>query len=429
MNKLEYIILAINERRHLERGWLLSVFGILPKNTGDHIAVDAIDKLNKFHNDIGIKVTDGVMVVRINNKEETITDFELGKPLYDRDQKINLKAHDLKCIKQDILTTYGLLIINSLLIEYPYEGIIPYLNEEITPKKLNKIAAEALKSDKVTVPMHLKFENAIAAINVLAQTAVPTASEKSITPNKKAIELRNELVEKYKGQMNDPAIIAEIQKQLVALDKEYLKGDPSERFFITGKAVTSRLRTKGMYGAEQDFVDESKFEVMVQSLSEGWRIENLPMMANAIRGGSFNRGANTALGGNEVKIAARVFQNYTIKIEDCHTKLGLSLLVNEDNYKSYEGRYLVGNIKPLTDDIMKTHIGKYVILRAPNHCLGDGTNGVFCKKCMGDLISNSGIGITALMTTVLSSFLSLFLALMHGSTLSVKEYDYINRIT
>ena len=411
------MIEAIKNNCPLSRGWLLSVFGILPSTT-EH------GHLEKF----GIATTNGIMHVNINNKIETIDDYTTNKPLFEKTEHITLKAHDVLCLSEDITTTYGILIVNYLLIQYPYDGKIKYINSEITPKLINHVAYETLTKDIASIDEHLKFENATNYLMCLAQVAIPSATERSIAPNPQIIIEKTKLLKEYKDRMDDPAAVSELQAKISKLDSDYLIGDPSERFFITGKAALARLRMMGMYGAEQDYHDETKISVMTNSLDEGWDIKDIPMLANNIRGGSYSRAQDTALGGAEVKITGRIFQNYKIVTIPCNTTRGLKVEINHDNYTNYIGRYIVGDSDhPLTLDKLKHSIGKDIIVRSPTYCTSDGTS--LCCKCMGDIISNSGLGMTVLMNGITNSFLSLFLALIHGSTLSTYKYSYVNRIS
>jgi len=418
MTKLEYMIYSLKTERYLERAWLLSCFGILPEKNHD----------DKISHETGI-VTDGhhLTVHLDNGKKEIITDYEFDKPLYDRYEKIQIKAHTLKCIKEDIETIYGRLLMNALLIEYPYQGLVPYFNDEMTPKILNKIAYDVLQKDECTTAMHHRFENAVCMITVLSMVSVPCATRKTLTLNPEAEKLKKELLEKHKDELHDPSVVSDIQNQLMDLDKQYLKGDPSERFYISPKTLNSRLRTHAMVGAEQDFIDESKISVMTNSLSEGWGIKEIPAIANMIRGGSFNRGQSTALAGVEVKITGRIFQNYNINNEDCHTPRGLIIVIKSDNYDNYIGRYLLGKEEPIKPGELKHYIGKHVIIRSPTYCITQHTS--FCKKCMGDIVSTSEVGINAQMTSITSTFTSIFLALVHTQALTTHRYNYLDRLT
>lgn len=416
MKVLEYVLMSILKDKHLERKWLLTVFGILPTNTLP---------VNEY--DIGVDDI-GNLYTLINEEKVFFTDSIIDKPLTEVNKKINLKSNDLPMIDSDITTTYGILILNSIIIGYPYQGKVKFINGKLEPKMLDNIAIDLLESGKGTVDMHLRYENAVSAIAVLTQTGVPSASRKSITPNPKVADIKAKLLADNKDYLDDPATIAKIQSKLVEVDKEYLKGDSSEGFFISDKSLNvTRMRSMGMYGAEPDFEDESKINVMVPSLSEGWNIDDFPLIVNSIRGGSFARGASTALGGAEVKTTARVFQNYKVDQKDCGVNRGVLVNINIDNFNDFIGRTKLGVSKTIKKDELKGFIGKSIKLRSPSYCITPGTS--LCEVCIGERVVNSKIGLNSLATTATSSFLSLFMALVHTSELSVKRYNFTDRIT
>jgi hypothetical protein len=260
----------------------------------------------------------------------------------------------------------------------------------------------------------------------LSQTGVPAASKKSIIVNPEITKQKAGLLKAYEGRLHDASAVAALQNKLAALNDEYLKDDPAERFYIKKKSKTSLLKVTGMVGAEQDFIDESKINVMTRSLHEGWGVDNIQMMANAIRAGSYNRGTNTALGGYEVKIIARIFQNYSITLIDCNTKLGAFVKINKINVKNFNGRYLVDGTV-LNEGILMDKIGQYIKIRSPGYCNTPGA--AICTKCIGETITNTSIRIPALMTTAIANFLSLFLALVHGQALATERFDYRERIS
>src|SRR5690606_40402980 len=87
--------------------------------------------------------------------------------------------------------------------------------------------------------------------------------------------------EKYKDRLHDPAVIAENQNALVALDKEWLKGDPVEGFFLGDKVWnTARKRMFTIHGPESGFEEGGDAELIVNSLDEGWDITKMPVMVN-----------------------------------------------------------------------------------------------------------------------------------------------------
>lgn len=413
MNKLEYFLKAIKESRHLSRAWGQIMF--------------AETRPNKEYPKLGLRVSPkGALEVMVGD-DYVVVEALPSVGYYGIDESVKLKTGDMKCVKKDITTTYGALLMNSIVIEYPYMGEVEYVNEYMKDSTLNDIALIRLKETR-DVPAHLRFENATNFLTSLSQIAVPSATRKSMVPQSNIIALRDRLLKEHKDEMGDPAVVANIQNQLMNLDKENLKDDPAMGFLIKKKnfAVT-RLAMMGMVGSSPDFFDETKLTVQTTSLQEGWTIKDIPARVNNSRMGSFARGQETALGGAEVKSTSRVFQNYKIGEHDCGVKIGVPLFVAKDVYKSYVGRYIVGNKTPLNLGTLERNIGKTIIMRTPGYCKSKGAS--VCEICMGDLVTDAKLGLNTQTNTVTSAYMSLFMAKMHATTLEVYEYDYMSRIT
>jgi len=413
ISKQDYFFDGILKEKYLDRGWLLIVFGIIPKN--------------HTHDECQIKLDNNKLYVNINNEELEVEDYEIDEPLYNVNERLIVPKHLLRSLHTDVLTTYGILLANLLLIENPYQGAIDYINGEFKTNALDALAAEYLKKDTSTIEEHHKFENALVFIRALSHIVIVSASRKSITCDKRTVELKKKLLEEHKDNLTDATVVARIQDQIQAMDAEYLKYDPTVTFNSTKKNKISRLKIMGMVGAETDFIDEGKITIITNSLTEGITPKDIPSMANVVRGGSYNRGANTALGGASVKEVARVFQNMKIVDKTCDTKVGIFVPITPLNSGKFVGRYLVGKNNPLTKSELESHIGKTLEIRSTTYCTSEGST--FCRYCVGDVISNSGVGINALMMNCLSTFLSLFMAMMHGTQLSVCKYSYKDRIT
>lgn len=415
----DYLLGSIKENLHLKEAWIIATFSILPDNSN-------IEEL-------GITKNSNNVIVSLNNIQYKLDYKDKSKPIFIPIDKISLKKDDLIIIKEDIETVIGVLILNAICILYPYSGKVPFVNGYVKGSELNKIAYNALIIDKiVTIEEHIKFENAVSNLKIFDTLVVPSTTEKSISVPDEVIKYRDELLLKYKDQMHDPAKVAEFQKLIADRYREYLKGDPAENYYIKAKDINmSSMRTKLFYGAEPNFYDETKIDVIQKSLNEGWDVEDMQSIINAIRGGSYARGKETAMGGAEVKVSNRIFQNYTITDDDCLTKKGLNIFITNTNYNKLVGRYLIGNTKPLDEDTLKKNIGKYLFIRSPYLCItGNTTNSTsFCKKCIGDKIANSGIEINAMTTTANSEFMQVFMKLVHTTELSVAKYNYLERMT
>lgn len=424
MNKVEYLKLSLKNKRYLEKGWLQIVLGIMPKNTSE-----------KVNTTFGIMVSNYRMYIKeptIGGEWVEIDDYVEREPLYSIFEPVYLKAGDMGCIKEDIYTTCGAVIENALLIEYPYEGLLPYVNINISPGKWNDIAKNAIHMETVTAQMHIKFENAVSMLTCLSQLVVPAYTRKSIVANPLIKEHKQRLLEEHKDSLGDASVVAKIQSELMKLDEEYLAGDPSERFNIKAKSKISRLKLFGMVGAEPDYINENKINTITTSLNEGWKVEDIPILANNIRAGSGNRSINTALAGYSAKVVSRMFQNYKIVFTDCGTKIGVNRFITTldteplpgDNVNLLEGRYLVSGEK-ITKEFIKDNLHKFIKIRSPSTCASKHTE--VCNVCMGDIVSNSTIGLAAQMTVGISTFLGLFMMLMHGQTLVTEKFNYKER--
>lgn len=413
MDKRQYFIHSAKEEFYLSRAWLFACFAIIKKTT-------------RVDDDEDLLIEDGRMFVVVDEETVPITDWVLGQPLFGVDERVTFNPGDLPNVKEKVETTYGIAVMNLLLFVYAYGDKVPYLNGEMTPGMVNDIAYKRLKETK-DVDAHLRFENGGKMIEVFSNFSVPTLSPKTIQPPEKILERRDALLEKHKDQLDDPVVVANIQKELAGMLRDYLKDDPSGRFFLKGKHYdVSLLRTFVMYGSEPDFYDESKISVMKPSLIEGWEKENIPMLINVARGGSHARGASTALGGAEVKLSTRIFQNYDVTEEDCGTTDYLPILIHTTNKGKYIGRYVVGRKTPLTESDLNNAVGTSIKLRSPTACKTNGTK--FCRTCMGDVVSKSGVSLNGHTTTAISELMLLFMSMMHTTALSLNRFDYKRHI-
>jgi hypothetical protein len=284
-----------------------------------------------------------------------------------------------------------------------------------------------LLTDKATVAEHKKFENAVCSTTPLVECCLVPATEKSFINNKQIAVRRDELLKENEGQLNDGAVIANIQSELEKLDTEYLKGDPSEFYYSTKKARASRTRVHLMFGGEQDYFDSTNTNLVSNSLQEGMQLKDIPMMANSIRDASRRRAVATANGGAKVKETTRVLANYTILPNDCKTKRGILREMNADNYTLYIGRYLVGGNTPLSELDLHKLIGKKIHLRSNQWC--DSPGNTVCPICTGDKIYATKLGVSALANTLTSTLMLIDMSAMHTSGLKTSKYNFTTRIT
>lgn len=409
----DYFLLAYKHRMFYKRRWLVAAFSTSePK---EQVPED-------------LAVGDFVLVgttyyAKTDTDIEAIEGVSVGMPLFTPTDPVTLMPEDSILIKEKTETFYSTFITNVIAFEYAFKDVIPYQNKRLSGKEMDKLTAKALKDGTITVSQFKDYSRGLSLLTALLPVCAPAGTKKMIVPPKGLDALRNKLIKENKDKLDDPTVIADIENQLIAYYKEYLKGDLSEGFYLKDKGINVSLkRTQMLFGGEPQLEDQSKYDLAIPSLREGWQIKDLPMMVNSLRMGSYLRGASTALGGEAAKFSARVFQNTALQTNDCGTKVGIPITITSFNQGDFIGRYYFdkGTEKQITEEL-SSQIGKTLIIRSPMTCHADGD--IFCAKCMGDTVSQSGIGLGSQASKVGSRFLDDSLAKMHGSKLSYAQYD------
>jgi hypothetical protein len=243
-------------------------------------------------------------------------------------------------------------------------------------------------------------------------------------------KIRDVLLEKYKDRLHDPATISIIKSELKTVDKAWIKGDDSEDYLIGKKNFDIvRMKTLLMHGEESAFGDGTSVTLIPTSLDEGLNLKNLPDYANSLREGSFNRGAQTALGGEAVQYLIRVFQNHAITEADCGSRLGLNRIIPVDKANRWVGYYLIeGNqIVHLTEENISKYAGKRVVVRSPQFCHTTGSG--FCARCMGDANAKFPNSLGGQAADIGSMMLYIFMAKAHGTALRTTRFNPVKHIT
>lgn len=373
-----------------------------------------------------------------NNLPTVIDGTHRATPLFNFTEPFELKPNDLANVTQPITTTCGSVLFNAMAIVWPFGSKIEFMNGEIKGSKLEKLIAGRLtddvdnpedeKPDRIYVRELLRYCEAMSAIAGLTQLNTPGASPKSMSVDPAIIKRRDELLKQYAGQLHDPAIVARIEGELVAMDREWFKGDPAERFYIKGSSFdVTRKRAFIMYGVETGFSDTSKgVSLIVPSLKEGWDLTKLPGIAETARAGSYNRGHQTAMGGESVKYFYRIFQNTRVLEDDCGSKGGLPWVITQDNFRSFVGLYMVDSDGktvpiPVTQESVDSKIvGRTIIVRSPMLCKTKAPS--FCARCVGDVLAASPTSLHIAASDVGSTFMYAFMKKMHGTALKVARY-------
>lgn len=367
---------------------------------------------------------------------------KLDEPLLTPSSILSIPKGTLPNVDRDIKnTTVGNVIVNAICLIYPFGNKIPFLEGEITPSKIEDIILERLhdnpedpkerKQEFIYVDEYLRFTESMLMIRNMTDIVVPGATETNMTPPDGVIEYRNKLMKENTGKLQDPAVLADIDKKLVAYDAEYLAKDPSGLAFLQKKKMRNEVRRKLFLtvGGLSGFGDGTTVTDVPKSLSEGMDVQSIPAMNSDSRAGSFNRGHQTMLGGAKFKELIRAAANAKIEEEDCHTTMGSPEFITRENAPLFIGRYILvdGKDEFLDENSIKKYIGKNVMIRSPMYCKSEKTD--YCKHCVGDRLALHPTAISVAVSDIGSAFLTLFLKKMHVSGLTTAEMDYLEEIS
>lgn len=419
INKHALFLLCMQKRQFCELAWCLRAFS-LTRGVGG--------KYQPY-------LQDGVWVVELDDGLYQIEGADPSRPIYAKRECADFKAGDFIGCEADCNAPYAWVLWHHIVVVYAFGAKIPFDPAPRSVGAIESIIASRL-TDNPKVPgdedpsriyVHelLKFSEGVACIlSGLTQVFTPGTTRKSLVTDPKIRQKRAELLEKYKDRLHDPATISAIKAELKEMDKAWIKGDDSEDYLIDKKNFDIvRMKTLLMHGEESAFGDGTQVTLIPTSLDEGLNLNNLPDYANSLRMGSFNRGAQTALGGEEVQYLIRVFQNHAIVMKDCGSKLGIRRLVPVDKAKRYIGYYMIVGEKTvrISEENISQLAGKYIQLRSPQTCLTEGAG--YCEICMGDMNARFPKSLGTQTSDIGSMMLYIFMKKAHGTALRTVRFD------
>lgn len=363
-----------------------------------------------------------VLLFKLNDDAD-LAPFEMG------DVFVLTKGMIPNYTGEDTYTDIGKYFFNYLLLVDPFEGKpqIPYINKRLVPGEVDAKMTELIINNKANRKIYNKYMVNAYTFCEDGSIATATWSKKSLTIDPVVLKRKEELFKKYADSLDNPVVMVAIEKELVDLDKATIKGDEAEPFMFTDPGKTfgeQRRKFFIQFGVTAAFSKFGGTEYMKNSLSEGMRIEDIPIGANEIRRGAYGRGKETAKGGEQTKFLLRIFQNVKITEDDCDSKRGLKVHVTENNYKQWVGRYPVRGGRPYTLETLKAAIDTDIIIRSPMYC---STPDGYCKKCCGEFFEKvdiSAIGMQGLSIT--SGITSASMKTMHASSMkgfTLKDFN------
>ena len=432
MQNNEYYLKALQGKLYEYRDWVISAFSITEYDYHEDVSNSKL-----YHMQLVQKRSEPGRLYWHNETDpdnpEELIDYVRGQPLFTYKDRITLKKGDLANVKMDIETNYGNCLFNCIALIYPFNDKIDFITGKVNGRKIENMISNNLYDtpeedeprdfDKFYVDELIKHADAVTSLEAFNFTCVPTTSATTMVPNERVVKRRDALLKQYKDELHKPAVVAKIQSELAALDKEGFADDRANGFYLSGKAYDIvRMKKFTMLGLIGGFGGE-KPTLVTNSLAEGWDREALPSLIDDIRAGSYARGKSTAIAGAGVKLVYNAFQTVTITEEDCGVKEGMIWNISKDNYGMFNGRWMInGNdLVVLDDKITKEHIGKAVMIRTPMLCKLKPPS--YCAKCAGNSIAMLPNSVHITASDINSTYMNVTMKSMHGKSLSTKEYD------
>lgn len=390
------------------------------------------------------------------NEKVFIEDYVPGRaPAHFRD-KFVLKAGELLNYKEgpDLVTTYGNVFCNQMcLIEtvgdaFPFQtGIFPaaklggeILANAVDDREDGDVTTPHPEPGKFYIWQYVKFCEHCLVLPGYADGLVTSTTRQSLRGNPEWFAVREKWVQDNKDRLSDPAAVAELNVIADRMDDEYLKDDESFAYYKSkSKLAGCRRKLHYLFGGESPFSDGTTVELITKSLEEGLDMNKLPVMNNSLRFGSYNRGSQTALGGESTKTIYRMVGTIRIVEPDCGTWLGTPVLVTKWNAPGFIGySYILdGKSVLITKDTIDSLMGTKISIRGPMTCktgrdrekgtVGTGRN--ICATCAGTDLAENPHAVPAATAGVGGRFLSVFMSKMHSSTLKTVKWDMQRRLS
>jgi len=400
---------------------LLSLFNVYMKD----------NKFVKAYEDkVGVYIHEDLVVIEGSSTTE---------PIFIPSDVITLKAENVKCLSKDVKTTVGVALLNLILIEKGLNGKAAYINENFSIKTVEnrEIVPRLLLTDNpLDIEDMYSFDTAVRFLEGLNATLVQPTSLKALLPPpdiaKKKAKIIKEMVEKYgKDCFEDPIYTTELEEQLFAIDREWMKGDPTLDIGSDGKIMnTTRKKLFLMIGQDTAMPGTTPGTVF-RSLTDGYGLdpEDVTAIFNGIIAGNYSKGKETQVGGTYAKLLIRVSSGMKVGVDDCGSTEGFITDINKDNAKGFYGRYYMNKAKEpfvFSKEVYDKHGDGYYNFRTKAKCFSPGSE--FCKTCSGDIHAEYEFGSGHNLLQLAGDILNASMKAMHANVMSLQYFPLHDNI-
>lgn len=419
ISKIDYLKYCLNNTELLKLDWYFTFLGILTDK-----------ELNTKY----LRKNNNVLEVKLNEDWE-VCDNTFTNPVFSIKDIVELNPGDMKNLKIKLTTTLGKIITNQVLLVYPFNNKLDYINDSFSVPDIEKKLATMLQNKTITIDEYLKFTNGCSFLSNLAPIINVSATYKNILPPPNLDKFKIEKVKEYdnkygKNWRNDRLRCVEFQEELKKYDTEWLKDDPSYGKLLNKKIKdNARVKMYLTFGPEVGFDKTGENMTFIEnSLMDQYPEDNKSITAlfNSARSGSYDRGKETQKGGAAAKDILRATSSYNITEGDCGSKVGKSIFITKDIANSIKGRYMLVNGKPILIEDATQFINKTITIRSPMYCLNPGSS--YCTTCTGSIMSLHKNGLSLTVLKISDILLNSSMKSMHNSQVSLMDYNILETI-
>jgi hypothetical protein len=435
MDKRDFFMLCMNEGKYRLKPWVIRAFSLVRETK----KVEEIAFYDILQTPAGFfyKSPDTGALEPI-----TGANMKPGQPMFNCKEKLTVKKGELPGILKDEETDYGRILYHCMIFVYSFGNKVPFQNKQLNMRAFEDELASRLDDDVMLVnsqggaqleekpdrfyPRELnRYYEAMAYSRGMAMLFVPAASPKSLTVDPIVLKRRNELFSDPNIDMNNQAVAAQVEKELVDLDKKTFEGDPASGYLISGKNWASRKKCFISFGSGDSLTPDSRTPYVKTSLDEGTDITQFKAYNDEMRTGSYKRGVETMFGGELDKWLVRESSNIRVQ-EDCGSTVGIPTEVTDFNKVSMLGKFIVAGKQAvkLTEDNIGTYMGKVVLRRSPAACWTGMPD--YCRVCLGDKLSMNPDAISIAFSQYGHDFMGESMSAMHGKSLSIARMDLVS---
>lgn len=416
MHKYDYFIQSMKAKAHYDRSWMLRAFSVVIDDVSNGNIKWALQ-----HDKTSVKV-----YVPIGDTDawgwetlEGIKPYEI--PFVYHEACGPVTVGDVENLKVNLPNaTWGDLLFNSRVLVYAAGELIQYREGPIdlgdVEKYILSVMVDNVPVDQpgvLYVKHYIRFGKANGDLAGY-EMFIPSVTEKALQASPNRDKIRDEMLELYKDQLDDPVIQARIQDALVKDYSDNIKGDPSEGFLYKRKSLNTALkRMFQIHGPEAGFEEGGRATLVTTSLQEGLDTTKFSHMVNSLRAGSYFRGALTALAGEDVDLMGRIFQNARVVKGFCGTTDQMDIEVSKDLI----GRTIVDGKESvkITEENLGAYLGKIYPMFSPMFCITPRTD--CCEVCFGDKLSAYPDSIGSMVGEIPSKMMAVMMGSAHAKEL------------